>query len=86
MCVVSAARAGPTLTICVLTKEQADALLAAPGVDNLLGLRDTAVIAVMLCTGVREAEFSALQVGIYANGWAVSWPCTSERARTARRG
>jgi site-specific recombinase XerD len=45
-----------------LTKEQSDALLAAPGVDNLQGLRDTAVIAVMLCTGIREAELSALDV------------------------
>jgi len=45
-----------------LTKEQADALLAAPGLDDLKGLRDTAVIALMLCTGIREAELSALEV------------------------
>jgi len=43
-----------------LTTAQAEALMAAPGVDNLLGLRDTAVIATMLCTGVREAELAAL--------------------------
>lgn len=45
-----------------LTADQASALLAAPGMDTLLGLRDTAVIAVMLCTGVREAELCALDV------------------------
>jgi len=45
-----------------LTKEQADALLDAPGLDSLKELRDTAVIALMLCTGIREAELSALEV------------------------
>ncbi|MEA3340880.1 MAG: tyrosine-type recombinase/integrase, partial [Chloroflexota bacterium] len=45
-----------------LTKEQADALLAAPGLNDLKGLRDTAVTALMLCTGIREAELSALEV------------------------
>jgi site-specific recombinase XerD len=45
-----------------LTKEQADALMAAPGLDDLKGLRDTSVIALMLCTGIREAELSALEV------------------------
>ena len=45
-----------------LTSAQGSALMAAPGVGTLLGLRDTAVIALMLCTGVREAELSALDV------------------------
>jgi site-specific recombinase XerD len=45
-----------------LTQEQANALLAAPGLDDLRGLRDTAVIALLLCTGIREAELSALKV------------------------
>jgi site-specific recombinase XerD len=45
-----------------LTSAQASALLAAPGVGTLQGLRDTAVIAVMLCTGIREAELCALDV------------------------
>lgn len=45
-----------------LTKNQADALLAAPGTDTSQGLRDTAIIALMLCTGVREAELCALDV------------------------
>ena len=45
-----------------LTNEQASALMAAPGVDTIKGLRDTAVIALMLCTGVREAELSSLDI------------------------
>jgi len=45
-----------------LTKEQASALLAAPGVASLKALRDTAVIAVLLCTGIREQELSNLTV------------------------
>jgi site-specific recombinase XerD len=45
-----------------LSAVQANALLDAPGVDTLPGLRDTAAIALMLCTGIREAELSALVV------------------------
>ena len=45
-----------------LTTAQANALLAAPGVGTLRGLRDTAVIGLMLCTGVRESELAALEV------------------------
>jgi integrase len=45
-----------------LTSEQASALMAAPGLETLEGLRNTAAIATMLCTGVREAELSALRV------------------------
>lgn len=39
-----------------------DALLVAPGLDDLRGLRDTAVIALLLCTGLREGELHALEV------------------------
>ncbi|MBN1137959.1 MAG: tyrosine-type recombinase/integrase [Anaerolineae bacterium] len=46
-----------------LTAEQASVLMAAPGLGALQGLRDTGVVALMLCTGVREAELSALDVG-----------------------
>jgi site-specific recombinase XerD len=46
-----------------LTQAQAEAMMHAPGTDTLLALRDTAVIALMLCTGLREAELCALQVG-----------------------
>lgn len=45
-----------------LSKAQADALLAAPGVGSLETLRDTAVIALLLCTGIREAELCGLEV------------------------
>jgi len=45
-----------------LTTPQASALLAAPGVHTLKGLRDTAIIALFLCTGIREAELIALDV------------------------
>lgn len=49
-----------------LTRDQASALLAAPlrNASNtpLMRLRDAAVIALMLCTGIREAELCALDV------------------------
>ncbi|RMD62214.1 hypothetical protein D6833_07185 [Candidatus Parcubacteria bacterium] len=45
-----------------LTAAQANALLAAPGVDTLRGLRDTAIIAMFLCTGVRQGELVSTQV------------------------
>jgi len=45
-----------------LTTAQANALLAAPGTETIMGIRDTALIAMMLCTGVREAELCALDV------------------------
>lgn len=45
-----------------LSKAQADVLLAAPGARDLDGIRDTAVIATLLCTGIREAELCALDV------------------------
>jgi site-specific recombinase XerD len=45
-----------------LTSEQASALMAAPGLRTLRRLRDTAVIGMLLCTGIREAELSALEV------------------------
>jgi len=45
-----------------LTGEQASSLLAAPGVITLAGLRDTSIIALLLCTGVREAELCSLDV------------------------
>ena len=45
-----------------LTAEQASQLLAAPGTDTLGGLRDTAILALLLCTGIREGELCGLQV------------------------
>jgi integrase len=43
-----------------LSRGQAEALINAPGVATMKGLRDTAIIAVLLCTGIREAELVAL--------------------------
>jgi site-specific recombinase XerD len=45
-----------------LTTEEAAVLMDAPGTQTLMGVRDTAVIALMLCTGVREAELCGLDV------------------------
>ncbi len=45
-----------------LTRDQAEALLCAPGLGTLAGLRDTAVLSVLLCTGIREGEAAALEV------------------------
>lgn len=45
-----------------LTSEEANALMSQPGVDSPKGLRDTAIIALMLCTGLREAEICNLRV------------------------
>ena len=45
-----------------LTEAQANELLAAPGIASLKGLRDTALLALMLATGLREAEVVALDV------------------------
>jgi integrase/recombinase XerD len=45
-----------------LSKTEAEALLNAPGMGSPAGLRDTAIIAMMLCTGLREAELVGLDV------------------------
>jgi site-specific recombinase XerD len=45
-----------------LTSSQVAALVLSPGLDTLKGLRDTAMIALILCTGVRAAEALALDV------------------------
>ncbi len=41
---------------------QVGALIQAPGIANLRGLRDTALITLMVCTGIRAAEAAALRV------------------------
>jgi integrase len=43
-----------------LTKDQAQALLSAPDVSTLKGLRDRAILAVLLGAGLRRAEASRL--------------------------
>jgi len=45
-----------------LSKDQASALLASPGLIPIDKLRDTAILAVFLCTGLREAELADLEV------------------------
>lgn len=45
-----------------LTVKQANALIAAPGTHTLVGLRDTALIALALATGLREMELCGLDV------------------------
>lgn|SRR5574341_452080 len=45
-----------------LTGDQASELLVRPGVATLTGLRDTALIAMLLCTGIREGEVVSLAV------------------------
>ncbi len=45
-----------------LTSRQASYLLRQPKVDTLQGLRDTTAIAILLCTGIREAELQRLDV------------------------
>ena len=41
---------------------QVSALVQAPGITTLRGLRDTALMTLMVCTGIRAAEAAALQV------------------------
>jgi len=43
-----------------LTSSQASTLLSMPGLGTLEGLRDTAIIGLILCTGIREAELTGL--------------------------
>jgi len=45
-----------------LTESQARMLLQTPDVRTVRGLRDAALISLMLCTGVREHELVAVQV------------------------
>jgi site-specific recombinase XerD len=45
-----------------LTQAQANQLLLSPDVNTLTGLRDAALLALTLCTGIREAELCAVQV------------------------
>ena len=41
---------------------QVSALLSAPGLGTLRGLRDTALMTLMVCSGIRAAEAAALHV------------------------
>ena len=45
-----------------LSEEQSLALINKPSTNTLRGLRDTAIISLLLCTGIREAELCALNI------------------------
>jgi site-specific recombinase XerD len=54
-----------------LTGQAVNELLAAPGLNTLRGIRDTALLALMVCTGIREHEAVALDVAdlrVYLQG------------------
>jgi site-specific recombinase XerD len=44
-----------------LTRQQAQALINAPDINTLLGLRDRAILAIMLGAGLRRSEVANLQ-------------------------
>lgn len=59
-----------------LSKAQAARLIHAPGTDTVKGIRDTAIIATMLCTGIREEELVRLQEGDHdqeLSGYPALW-------------
>ena len=45
-----------------LTRDQANALLASPGLIPIVKLRDTCILGLFLATGIREAELANLDV------------------------
>lgn len=45
-----------------LTPHQAEALISSPDASTLKGIRDTAILSLLLCTGVREQELVDLTV------------------------
>lgn len=45
-----------------LTKKQAETLINSPDLNTIQGLRDTAIIALMIATGLREQELCDLEV------------------------
>lgn len=65
-------RSGQTLPRHVMTSREVERLLNAPDVDELMGLRDRAVMELLYSTGMRNAELRALNVGDVdlANGQA----------------
>lgn len=54
--------ATPSTPLAVLSAEEASELLRQPGMNTRLGMRDTAVLAMLLCTGIRIGELIAIEV------------------------
>jgi len=50
-----------------LSPAQVAAIIQAPGLDTLMGLRDTAILALLLCTGIRAAELVMLDIADLRN-------------------
>ncbi|MEK7216087.1 MAG: tyrosine-type recombinase/integrase, partial [Chloroflexota bacterium] len=63
----------------ILSIEEAEALLRSPDRRTLQGKRDHAVLALLLATGLREAELCALDLGDINQKW-------SHRVLTVRKG
>lgn len=63
----------------ILSLAEAEALLRSPDRRSLQGRRDHAVLALLLATGLREAELCALDIGDIAQKW-------SHRVLTVRHG
>lgn len=47
----------------LLSRDEIEALIAAPGIDTPLGLRDTALLEFMYATGARVSEACGLELG-----------------------
>jgi integrase/recombinase XerD len=47
----------------LLSRDEIEALIAAPGIDTPLGLRDTAMLEFMYATGARVSEACGLELG-----------------------
>lgn len=45
-----------------LSTADIEQLLASPGTDTLVGLRDTAILAMLICTGIRQDELCSIEV------------------------
>ena len=69
-----------------LSLRQAQALLNAPDVTTKKGLRDRAMLAVLLGCGLRRSEVAASRSSTYSNGivGGASWTWSASTAACAR--
>ena len=65
-----------------LSLKQAQALLNTPDISTLKGLRDRAIIAVLLGCGLRRSEVAALTMGHIIQATAIRRWCFCEKAAT----